>query len=228
MRDDRRSFLLSAAAGTFMVGCSASTRSRAEKPHGGEEEEEVTPAEDLMREHGVLRRVMYLYDEAAVRLDGNDDVPLDALAGGAGIIRKVIEDYHEKIEENLLFPRFEQAGKLADLTAILRTQHQAGRTVTDQVIVLANAPLAEADRAQLATLLRRFNHMYRAHAAREDTVLFPAIRGLVGAKAYAEMGEEFEDKEHEILGDKGFERAVADVAKLEQAFGVADLAKLTA
>ncbi len=69
--------------------------------------------------------------------------------------------------------------------------------------------------------------MYRAHAAREDTVLFPAIRQLVGAKAYAELGEEFEDKEKTVLGDHGFERAVDDVARLEQAFGLDDLAKLT-
>lgn len=181
-----------------------------------------------MREHGVLRRIMYLYDEAAVRLDHHAEVPLDALGAGAGMIRRVIEDYHEKLEENLLFPRFEKAGKLADLTAILRRQHQAGRVLTDQILALAKGTPAEADRAQLAARLRSFNHMYRAHAAREDTVLFPAIRELVGASAYAEMGEEFEAKEHEILGDKGFEHAVEDVAKLEKAFGVDDLAKLTA
>src|SRR5512141_2654729 len=80
------------------------------------EEAEVGPAEDLMREHGVLRRVMYLYDEAALRLDGRGvpptgsaaewrrgsidaqhEVPLDALASCAGIVRRVIEDYHEKL-----------------------------------------------------------------------------------------------------------------------------------
>ena len=69
--------------------------------------------------------------------------------------------------------------------------------------------------------------MYRPHAAREDTVLFPELRGLVGAQAYAELGEQFEDKETQMLGDHGFERSVAEVAKLEEAFDVADLAKLT-
>jgi hemerythrin-like domain-containing protein len=140
----------------------------------------------------------------------------------------VIEDYHEKLEENFLFPRFEKAGKLADLTAVLRKQHQAGRTLTDQIVALAKAPLADADRAKLATMLRSFNHMYRPHAAREDTVLFPELRELVGAKAYQELGEQFEDKETQMLGEHGFEHAVAEVAKLEQAFGVDDLAKLTA
>lgn len=223
----RRTFLTAASSGALLVGCAGSSHG-AEHAKSGEAEDEVTPAEDLMREHGVLRRVMYLYDEAAVRLDGKSEVPLDALVGCAGIVRRVIEDYHEKLEENFLFPRFEKAGKLTDLTAILRQQHQVGRTLTDQIVALAKAPLADADRAKLATLVRRFNHMYRPHAAREDTVLFPELRGLVGAKEYKELGEQFEDKEKQMLGDHGFEHAVADVAKLEQAFGVDDLAKLTA
>lgn len=180
-----------------------------------------------MREHGVLRRVMFIYDEVSLRLDKQREVPLDALASCAGIVRRVIEDYHEKLEENFLFPRFEKARKLADLTAVLRRQHQVGRALTEQILTLARSPLADADRARLAMTLRSFNRMYRPHAAREDTVLFPELRGLVGAKAYEELGDEFEDKEKQMLGDHGFEHAVADVAKLEQAFEVDDLLKLT-
>jgi hemerythrin-like domain-containing protein len=227
MRSDRRSFLASASAGALLIGCTKShSAARPSKP-SGEHEEEVTPAEDLMREHGVLRRIMYLYDDAALRFDAQREVPLDALGAAAAIIRRVIEEYHEKLEEDLLFPRFEKATKLAELTAILRRQHVAGRTLTAQIIAQAKAPLADADRAKLALALRSFNHMYRPHAAREDTVLFPAIRELVGAKTYAAMGEEFEDKEKAVLGDHGFERAVEDVARLEQAFGLDDLAQLT-
>ena len=225
MTRDRRSFIASAATGTLLLACSGPTKSAATP---AAHEEEVTPAEDLMREHGVLRRVMYLYDETALRLGEQREVPLDAVAGGAAIIRRVIEDYHEKLEEDALFPLFERAGQLSDLTAILRRQHQAGRVLTDQITALAKAPLGDAERTRLATALRSFNHMYRPHAAREDTLLFPAIRALVGGKAYAELGEAFEDKEHAILGDHGFERAVEEVAKLERAFGLEDLAKLTA
>ena len=181
-----------------------------------------------MREHGVLRRVMYLYDDAIGRFAARREVPLDALAGCAGLLRRVIEDYHEKLEEDFLFPRFEKAGKLADLTAILRRQHQSGRALTERIVALARAPLADADRAQLATALRSFNHMYRPHAAREDTVLFPALRGLVGKHAYEELGEQFEAKETQMLGDHGFEHAVDEVSRLEKAFGLDDLAKLTA
>src|SRR5439155_24373001 len=99
-----------------------------------DDEDEVTPVEDLMREHGVLRRVMYLYDEAIQRFDGKREVPLDALAGCAGLVRRVIEDYHQKLEEDFLFPRYEKARKLADLTAILRRQHLSGRALTDRIV----------------------------------------------------------------------------------------------
>jgi hemerythrin-like domain-containing protein len=187
------------------------------------EEAEVGPAEDLMREHGVLRRVMYLYDEAARRLEAGEKPPLDALAAGAGIVRKVIEDYHEKLEENFIFPRMEKAKKLTDVTATLRRQHEAGRSVTANIVKLCDG----SDGKKLAQLLRVFNRMYRPHAAREDTVLFPAFHDLVGEKAYDELGEQFEDEEEKKLGKEGFEGAVAQVAKLEEQFGLSNLDQFT-
>ncbi len=213
----RRRFLTGASVALVAVAARAA-----------EKEEEVAPGEDLMREHGVLRRVMLVYDEAARRLEGRQEVPLDVVASGAGIVRRVIEDYHEKLEEEFLFPRFEKAGKLTDLVGVLRAQHKAGRVVTADVLKLARSPLrSDADRRLLAQRLRAFNRMYRPHASREDTVLFPAFHDLVGQKAYLELGEQFEDREKRTLGESGFEGAVTDVAKLETALGILDLAKFT-
>jgi len=67
-----------------------------------------------------LNRVLLIYEEALRRLDARQEQPAKALAGAAGIIRRFIEDYHEKLEEENLFPRFEKAGKLVDLVAVLR------------------------------------------------------------------------------------------------------------
>ena len=70
--------------------------------------------------------------------------------------------------------------------------------------------------------------MYRPHAAREDTLLFPAFRDVVGRSAYHELGEQFEDKEHELFGENGFQNNVAEIARLEAALGIGDLARFTA
>lgn len=61
-----------------------------------------------MREHGVLERVLLIYDEAIRRIDANEDLPPDAVMDSAKIVRSFIEDYHEKLEEDFLFPRFNE------------------------------------------------------------------------------------------------------------------------
>src|SRR5207253_1160861 len=65
-----------------------------------EKEAEVGPPEDLMREHGVLKRVLLIYGEVLRRIDAKQDFPPEALADAAGIIRSFVEDYHEKLEED--------------------------------------------------------------------------------------------------------------------------------
>lgn len=198
-------------------------------PAAQEQEEDVSPPEDLMREHGVLKRVLLVYDEAARRLEGKEEVSPDPVRQGAEIIRSFIEDYHEKLEEDYLFPRFEKAGRLADLTRVLRAQHQAGRRLTDRVTQLAT-PSGVKDarsRSTLADLLRQFVRMYAPHEAREDTVLFPAIRQVVSTREFAALGEEFEKKEHALFGEDGFEKMVDRVAAIEKGLGIYDLAQFT-
>ncbi len=182
-----------------------------------------------MREHGVLRRCLLIYEEALRRMEAQQAAPLDVLSSTSRLLRHFIEDYHEKLEEEQIFPRFRKAGKLTELVAVLLQQHQAGRRITDQLLQLykATALKGAADRQQAGALIRSFIRMYRPHAAREDTVLFPALAPLVGEKEYRELGERFEEKEHQILGAEGFEGAVAEVARLEQALGIADLAHFT-
>lgn len=79
----------------------------------------------------------------------------------------------------------------------------------------------------LAPVLRSFARMYRPHAAREDTVLFPAFRDVVGRGAYRELGEQFEEKEHELFGEQGFEDTVREIARLEIALDIGDLTRFT-
>ena len=113
---------------------------------------EVSPAEDLMREHGVLKRILLVYGEAVRRLDASEDLPPKPVADAAGIIRSFIEDYHGKLEEDYLFPRFKKANKLVDLVDVLLQQHRAGRGLTDITLRLSTAQALKSveDRKALA------------------------------------------------------------------------------
>ena len=193
------------------------------------ETEEVSPAEDLMREHGVLKRVLLVYRESLRRLDAGQDLPPEAVSDAAKIIRSFIEDYHEKLEEDFLFPRFRKARTLVDLVEVLVAQHRAGRRVTETTLRLStlSAIRNPDDRRRLADSLRAFVRMYEPHEAREDTVLFPAFRRIVSGNEYAALGEQFEDKEHDLFGADGFEKMVDRVAGIERKLGIYDLAQFT-
>src|SRR5664279_5692897 len=90
--------------------------------------------EDLMREHGVLKRVLLIYREVMNRIDSKRDFPPDVVISSAKLIRAFVEDYHEKLEEDYLFPRFRKANKLVDLVDVLNQQHQKGRVLTERTI----------------------------------------------------------------------------------------------
>lgn len=192
------------------------------------EEEDVTPAEDLMREHGVLKRVLLVYDEVRERIAAKKAFPAEAVSSAAGIIRTFIEQYHERLEEEHLFPRFRKQGKLVDLVDTLEAQHKAGRRLTAEIASLAAAGAkSDGEKHRLAEALRQFNRMYAPHEAREDTVLFPAIREIVSRHEYSALGEDFEKKEHELLGKEGFEGMVEKVGGIEKQLDIFDLAQFT-
>ncbi|MDB4932141.1 MAG: hypothetical protein JWM10_4625 [Myxococcaceae bacterium] len=222
---------MAAATGLALTGCattSAARRSRSGAPEGGEEggEAEVTPGEDLMQEHGVVERILLIYGETARRIEHGEAADGAVVRSAAEVFRRFVEDYHERTEEQAVFPRLEAARRELGLIATLRRQHQRGRELTDVIARLAGG--ASGGAAELAPVLRAFERMYRPHAAREDTVLFPAFREVVGRGAYRELGERFEAEEHARFGEHGFERTVAEVARLEAALGIDDLARFTA
>ena len=233
---DRRAVIVGGAA-MLLAGCAgpASRRGPDEiqpvnaPPENIPEEEDVSPAEDLMREHGVLNRVLLVYEECVRRIETQQDLNPKPLADAARLVRTFIEDYHEKIEEDHLFPRYRAAGKLVDLVDLLTLQHKAGRSTTERIEALATMQaLRDPDQSrELIMRIRQFVRMYRPHEAREDTVLFPVLHQIVSRQEYDAMGEEFERIEHTQLGEEGFERAVDHTAEIEKSLGIYNLAQFT-
>jgi hemerythrin-like domain-containing protein len=193
-----------------------------------EADEEVTPPEDLMREHGVLDRVLLLYEAGMRKFSSNEDFDSGLLTQSAEIIRDFINNYHEKSEETHVFPRFKKAGKMTDLVDTLLRQHEAGRKVTERILQLAPSGRNNSDdRKQLVGSMQSFITMYRPHAAREDTDLFPKLKDVVSPHEYDAMAEDFEKEEHRLFGEDGFEKMAARVADLEQKMGIHDLNRFT-
>lgn len=197
-----------AATALFVAACGGAQKK--DDDDDDKDEDGVTANEDLMREHGALRRILLVYAAAAPK---GDDASVIACAK---LVRTFVEDYHERLEETHIFPVLEK-GPLESLVATLRLQHQAGRRLTDQL--MANPK----DGAAIAS----FTRMYQPHAAFEDTLVFPAWKKAVGKKQYDELGEKFEDEETKQLGKEGFEHVLAQIAEIEKNLGIGDIAIYT-
>jgi len=233
MKSQRRQLLVAAAsfgiAGLSPPLAFAVSDDDEKTPANEKRAEEISATEDLMREHGVLNRILLVYEEGLRRLREKDDVSPEVFLHSAKLVRKFVEDYHERLEENFIFPEFEKRKKLVDLVKVLRNQHKAGRTVTDVVLRVAQSDQFRKpdSRKELVRATEAFIRMYRPHEAREDTVLFPALHAMVPGEQLAELGEKFEEEEDRLFGDEGFEKTVEQVAAIEKQLGIDDLALFT-
>src|SRR5436305_5690447 len=98
----RRDFVAKVAAATLAIAAPLAGEQKDQE----QKEPEVTATEDLMREHGVLRRALLVYQETIPKLR-QKAVTIDprALHQAADLFRTFGEDYHEKmLEEEHIFP----------------------------------------------------------------------------------------------------------------------------
>jgi hemerythrin-like domain-containing protein len=239
---NRRDFLrISAASGAILIlnscGEQKATPVRSEpatnalEKKGDEKGGEVTATEDLMREHGVLRRALIVYSEASAKLRNTPAaISPDALQQTAKLFRDFGEEYHEKkLEEAYIFPAVQKAGGPAAVYPdILTAQHTRGREITDYILAVTKGAKLQGNASQLAGALDALVRMYRAHASREDTIVFPAWKLTMSDEQLDDMNEKFEDIEHEQFGEDGFENAVKQIGEIEKELGLADLASFTA
>jgi hemerythrin-like domain-containing protein len=234
----RRDFLFaSTLVGTTILlnGCGKLNQGNPEKSAESEPNElggEVTATEDLMREHGILRRALLVYSAVAIKLRARPSaiVP-DSLQKTAKLFRAFGEEYHEKkLEEAYIFPAVKKVGgEAASYPDILVAQHNRGREITDYVTSVTQGTKFGANNSEpMAKALEAFVLMYRNHAAREDTIIFPAWKQTMTAKQLDEMNDNFEDIEHAQFGEDGFEDAVKQISAIEANLGLADISQFTA
>jgi hemerythrin-like domain-containing protein len=223
LRVSRRAFLVKTGvliAATSFSGVACSRGAEKEKKAW-----KIPPTEELMREHGVLRRIMLVYDEVARRLKQGEEFPLQVLTEANDIIRRFVQDYHESNEQFHVFNWFGQAEKMAELVAILYQQHLAGRKLLDKIKILSTEDNLKnpSERLKAADFLATFNQLYRRHAAWEDTLIFPAFRSVISPQDFAKVGETFDKEEEKLFGPDGYEKILGQVANLEKVLGIHNL-----
>jgi hemerythrin-like domain-containing protein len=195
-------------------------------------DEGVSATEDLMREHGVLRRLLVICRESAAMLAASAaSFDAGALAAAADLFKSFGEDYHERqLEEQHIFPVVRgRGGAAAELIDTLVAQHNRGREITAYIKdTCAAGRVATAHVEPLSQALQAFARMYEVHAAYEDTIVFQAWKAAMSASQLREAGDQFEDIERAQFHGDGFDMAVDQVLHIEQRLGLHDLGRYTA
>jgi hemerythrin-like domain-containing protein len=185
-----------------------------------------TPGEELMTEHGVLKRLLLVYRAASDQLVADVAPPVTALVDAAQLIRDYVESFHEGLEEAYVFPRVRDAHP--DLVRTLLVQHDRGRHLTTSIVTANTLDLTRPEaRSVLQTWLEQFVRMYEPHEAWEDTVIYPALRDSTSQRELDLLAERFAELEQSHYGDAALQQVLDRVTDIEQQLGIGDLSSFT-
>lgn len=184
---------------------------------------EPSPTEDLMREHGLLDRILLIYEFYLGQIHQLKPIDLALLTESTQIIRSFIEEYHEPMEEKYIFAPLLEKKIEVELITELIVQHKVSKLITGKIFTY----VAQSNIPKIDYYIRMFLHMYRAHESREDTVIFNKFREMTPPARMAELGDEFERSETEKFGPDGYERILQRVNQIETNLGIHNLKSYT-
>lgn len=183
----------------------------------------ITATERLMRDSGVLLRILAIYEAGGRRLGGGEDIKPAIFTAAAETMRDFVHAYHEKQEDEQIFPRFRKAGRMVELVEVMMAQHASGHKLTLQILDLAPKSGTKAERQSMIDAMQASIVLYRPHVARALTDVLPTLRTLVTPNEFDELSAALEKDETEKLGKDGFDKMAKRVEALEKRIGIDDL-----
>jgi len=163
------------------------------------------PFLDLYRDHGLLERILGIYEQWISLLDTS--VSPSIIFRAAKIVRDCVESCHEKMEEKFIFPM--TPGN--SLVKMLKQQHAEGRILTDTIIQNVSNPFIPW---RVVAAAKEFGVMYRRHMALENTQVFPEVAENLDADLTRELGIHFE-----VFGGDD-DKVLKDIEALEKKLGI--------
>jgi hemerythrin-like domain-containing protein len=221
----RRGLLVGGAG--LLVGAGATELGDRLSSSGSPAEPRVpSPGEELMVEHGVLKRVLLAYRAMSARLGDGRPLPSGVVTDAAQIVSSYVEGFHEGLEEAYVFPRVRDAEP--ELVRTLLIEHDRGRHLTAGILTAVGSGFGTAAaRAALRADLDSFVRMYEPHEAWEDTVVYPALRAATPQRTLDELAERFADLQNKQFSDQALRQILDRVGGVEQQLGIHDLAAFT-
>lgn len=160
--------------------------------------------EELVTEHGAIKRMLRIIDEVSRRLDAGEPVATEDLEGIVEFIRVFADKCHHAKEEGLLFPAMVEAGipREQGPIGVMLSEHDVGRgyvgRMADAVRRYGGGDREAA--AEVAENARGYAALLAQHIDKEDHILYPMADRVLTDERQRELLEEFEVIERDVVG----------------------------
>ncbi|HUL62581.1 MAG TPA: hemerythrin domain-containing protein [Methanocella sp.] len=189
--------------------------------------EKMSATEELSFEHAMLDRILLAMDKTLMA-GTSPKADLSPIDQACDMIKQVVDQHHMKIEEEEIYPKFADTG-LSDFVATLESQHDDMRRLVARMADLSKTG-AVRDRSEMDELKRDFDNFHKmvmAHAAWEESVLFPAMLGTWSEDELNDLRETQEEHEKKLLGKDAVKKVTGMLLDLESAAGITDVSDFT-
>lgn len=196
-----------------------------QRPPSGLEDgiEKMSATQELGLEHAVLDRIMLAMNNSMKMAGKGSKSSLQPVVKGCEIIKQVVDKHHMVIEEEEIYPKFENT-RLSDMARVLKDQHNEMRKMVSRMENLAKKG---SDIDNLKNTFMDFHDMVMAHAAWEESVLFPCMEGTWSDNDLDNLKETQEKHEKKLLGEDATMKLYGMVADLEASAGISGVNDFT-
>lgn len=185
--------------------------------------------EELMVEHGLLKRTILVYREFMRRVAASQPVSRALVLSSTQVIQDFIHGFHEPLEEGYVFPVVQRT--MPQVIADLLVQHARGREQTQIILTAAAAGKASvitgAASHAVAEAMDKFVIMYEPHESWEDTQVFPALRAASTGTQIVQLANHFASLQNQQFGPNAFAGMLEKVEASEKALGIYGLSMYT-
>jgi hemerythrin-like domain-containing protein len=191
--------------------------------------EKISPTEELCIEHAFLDRIMLVMDHTLRSAVSGTKTDLATIRKACNIISDVVDAHHMKIEEDEIYPKFANDAILKNLVSELEIQHNEARKMVAKIQDLCKAgrSISKAEINDMNRIFNEFHTMIMAHAAREESVLFPAMQGTWSDKELDALKEKQEKHEEKLLGKDAINKVYSMIGDLEMSAGLESVRDFT-
>lgn len=139
--------------------------------------------EGLRDEHKSTRYILYLLNMAATRWEAGEPITIGLFIQSAVILQKYAEDFHQNLEEELLFPLMERDGVpwCGGPLEVLQHEHRECRRYMEDLQAALNLTRHQkpAAKEEIIENIKAYTHLLKAHMDKEEMVVFPIAERLL-------------------------------------------------